>query len=408
MERTILHCDLNGFYASVELLTHPEYVNVPMAVGGDPESRHGIILAKNEPAKQFGVKTAETIWQAKKKCPHLVILPPHHHEYHKYSQIVNEIYYRYTDLIEPFGIDESFLDVTGVRNLFGDGKTIADILRAKVKQETGLTISVGVSFNKTIAKLGSDYQKPDATTVITRENFQQIVHPLPVESLLFVGRSATAALNGMNIRTIGDLARSNRDVLIQRLGKMGEMIHDYANGIDDSPVRAATDERGVKSIGNGLTFRRNLEGLEDIQVALTFLSDEVATRMRKYGVKCRAVSITIKDINLKSISRQRTLERPTQLARDLRDTALSIIKASWNLHKPIRMLTVTGMNVIDENETLEQLTLFDTPETNDKQERLEKTIDAIRGRFGRDAVGLGTILQNDLGIGVHHDKPHSP
>ena len=196
LDRIILHCDLNSFYASVELLSHPDLRDVPTAVCGDPSSRHGIILAKNEPAKKFGIKTAETIWQAKKKCPDLVLLPPHHNLYHAYSRRVNAIYDEYTDLVEPFGIDESWLDVTGTLHLFGgDAKVLADTLRRRVREELGLSLSVGVSFNKVFAKLGSDYKKPDATTLISRENWKEIVYPLSIRDLLFVGRAAAKVLN---------------------------------------------------------------------------------------------------------------------------------------------------------------------------------------------------------------------
>ena len=220
-DRVILHCDCNAFYASVECLLHPAYRDVPMAVCGDPENRHGIILAKNERAKRFGVQTAETIWQARRKCPDLVLAPPHRDQYAIYSKRVNAIYQRYTDLVEPFGIDESWLDVTGSQRLFGSGPEIADRLRAEVQRETGLTISVGVSFNKIFAKLGSDYKKPDATTVISRENYRDIVYPLSVSALLYVGKSARETLQNMRIRTIGDLAHADRKALVASLGKIG-------------------------------------------------------------------------------------------------------------------------------------------------------------------------------------------
>ena len=218
MNRTILHCDCNGFYASVECILSPELKDVPMADCGNPENRHGLILAKNELAKKYKIQTDETIWQAKKKCPELVLVPPHHDEYKKYSRIVNKIYERYTEKVEPFGIDESWLDVTDSVHLFGDGKQIADTLRKVIFNETGLTISVGVSFNKVLAKLGSDYKKPDATTVINRENFKSIVHPLPVSSLLFVGKKAEQTLHKLYIYTIGDLANSDENLIISRLG----------------------------------------------------------------------------------------------------------------------------------------------------------------------------------------------
>ena len=257
MDRVIFHCDLNSFYASVELLDHPELRHLPVAVCGDPESRHGIILAKNEPAKAFGVKTAETIWQARKKCPELVLLPAHHSKYRDFSRQVNGLYREYTDLVESFGIDESWLDVTGTLHLFGgDARALADQLRDRIRSQFGLTISVGVSFNKVFAKLGSDYKKPDATTVITRENYRQIVWPLPVTDLLYVGRAAAHTFQRFNIRTIGDLANFDRDALFSLLGKTGAQLHDFASGADRSPVAPASQSTPPKSVGNGCTFAR--------------------------------------------------------------------------------------------------------------------------------------------------------
>ena len=239
MDRIILHCDLNCFYASVELLSHPDLRDIPTAVCGDPTSRHGIILAKNEPAKRCGVQTAETIWQAKKKCPALVLLPPHHDLYREYSRKVNAIYEEYTDLVEPFGIDESWLDVTGSLHLFGgDAKALANTLRQRMKQELGLTLSVGVSFNKVFAKLGSDYKKPDATTVISQENWKELVWPLPVGDLLFVGSAARKLLRQYGVETIGQLAACRVEMLETVMGKLGVQLYEYANGLDREPVRS--------------------------------------------------------------------------------------------------------------------------------------------------------------------------
>ena len=278
-DRVILHCDLNCFFASVELLSHPDLRDIPTAVCGDPASRHGIILAKNEPAKRLGIQTAETIWQAKKKCPGLVLLPPHHGLYQEYSRRVNAIYEQYTDLVEPFGIDESWLDITGSMHLFGgDPKAIADALRRRLRQELGLTISVGVSFNKVFAKLGSDYKKPDATTVISRENWQDIVWPLPVGDLLFVGRAAGRVLHQYGVETIGQLAACSPQMLETLLGKLGLQLHEYANGLDGSPVRPAGQQEPVKSVGNGTTFPKNLTRWEEVQRGLAVLSDSVADR----------------------------------------------------------------------------------------------------------------------------------
>jgi len=407
LDRTILHCDCNGFFASVECILHPEYKNVPMAVCGSPENRHGIILAKNELAKKYKIQTAETIWQAKRKCPDLVLAPPHHAEYEKYSMMINQIYQRYTDLVEPFGIDESWLDVTGSRTLFGSGKQIADELRDVIHKEIGLTVSVGVSFNKIFAKLGSDYKKPNATTVIDRENWKEILFPLPVNTLLYVGKSASETLGKLGIHSIGELAASDRALIIARLGKPGGELHDYANGLDDNPVKSVHDKREVKSVGNGMTFKRNLVGAEDIRLGVSVLADSVAYRMRECGVKCWAVQVTIRNPNFKTISRQKTLTAPTHLAKDIIQTSMELIQSSWNLSAPIRMLTITAVNLVPGDAPNEQLSFFGGShnENQAKQEQLETALDSIRSKFGKKAVAFGGVLQNDIGIGeLHEDK----
>lgn len=405
MDRTILHCDLNGFYASVECLARPELRDVPMAVSGNPENRHGIILAKNELAKKYGVTTAETIWQAKRKCPNLMLVPPHHDKYYEFSKLVNEIYDKFTDRVEPFGIDESWLDVTGSLHLFGTGREIADRIRKTVREELGLTVSVGVSFNKVFAKLGSDYKKPDATTVIDRENYRALLYPLPVSSLLYVGRAATEALAKFGIATIGQLAAYDRQILSANLGKMGELIHDYANGIDESPVNYAHTGQDAKSVGNGMTFRRDLVGLEDITAGVVLLADSVASRLRNYGFKCGTVQVLILDPAFKAISRRKKLGKPTCLSREIRDAALEIIKSSWSMKAPIRMLTVTGINLVAEGET-EQLSFFDdgADRKREKIERVEQAVDSIRSRFGRESISICSTLNNDIAVGEPKDK----
>lgn len=401
MDRTILHCDCNGFFASVECILHPEYKNVPMAVCGSPENRHGIILAKNELAKQYGIQTAETIWQAKRKCPRLVLASPHHDEYRKYSVMINQIYQQYTDLVEPFGIDESWLDVTGSKMLFGDGKQIADELREIIRNEIGLTISVGVSFNKVFAKLGSDYKKPDATTVINRENWKEIVFPLPVNAMLYVGKSAAETLSKLGIHTIGELAGSKRELIISRLGKLGGELHDYANGLDNSPVHNVDDKREVKSVGNGMTFKRDLVGLEDVRLGVTALADSVASRMRRHGVKGWTVQVTIRNPSFKTITRQKTLTSPTYLAKDLVQASMELIRASWNLNAPIRMLTITASGLVPQDASGEQLSLFGGQQDHggrEKQEHLETALDSIRTKFGKTSVSFGGVLHNSIGL----------
>lgn len=396
--RVILHCDMNGFFASVELLDYPELRDKPMAVCGDPESRHGIILAKNEIAKRYGIVTAETLWQARKKCPDLQTVPPHHEKYQHYSRLINEIYLQYTDMVEPFSVDESWLDVTASQKLFGNGKQIADKIRHQVKKELGLTLSAGVSFNKIFAKMGSDYKKPDATTVITQENYKNILWPLDIRDLFFVGKATADKLQGIGIHTIGQLAESDRHTVTALLGKQGSIIHDYANGLDQTPVSQFDEREDVKSIGNGSTFRRNLEGIQDIRTAVIALSDTVAVRLRQKKKKAFGVKVDIKDPSLKVISRQQQLDNPTNLSENIADTAVSIIEKSWNLRHPIRMLTVTAINLCPEDQA-QQLSLFSSENfQNETGEKMERTMDDIRKKFGRNAITFGRIIKNDIGL----------
>ncbi len=389
MDRTILHCDLNGFFASVELLSHPELQDKPVAVCGDPESRHGIILAKNEPAKKYGIKTAETIWQAKNKCPDLVLLSSHHKEYRRYSKLINELYEHYTDLVEPFGIDESWLDVTGSMHLFGGtGQAVADRLRREVREQFGLTISVGVSFNKIFAKLGSDYKKPDATTVITRENFREIVWPLPVTDLLFVGRSAAGTLSKYGICTIGELATFDHDSLVSLLGKQGEQLWQYANGLENSPVAPAGTYVPPKSVGNGTTFSHDLQGMDQLREGLRPLAEQVAFRLRKHHMKCTTLQLTIRDPHFRDICRQRPLNAPTCTALELLRTAMDILDDCWKADAPVRALTLTAQSLIPEEQAVEQINLFDStaPQRRAKRETLERTLDQLRSKYDSDRI----------------------
>ena len=391
-DRVILHCDLNCFFASVELLRYPALRDVPVAVCGDPESRHGIVLAKNEAAKQLGVKTAETIWQARQKAPHLITLPPHHGLYREYSRKVNAIYGQYTDLVEPFGIDESWLDITNSMHLFGgDGKAIADQLRERLREELGLTISVGVSFNKIFAKLGSDYKKPDATTVIDRGNWQAIVWPLPVGDLLGVGHSTQKLLRQYGVETIGQLAAFPRQTLETLLGKHGTQLHDYANGLENSPVRPQHEAEPVKSVGNGTTFPQNLTRWEEVRSGLAVLSDSVAGRLRRQGLYCGGVALTIRNAQFRQFSRQVRLDTPTHLQKDIYQTALALARQSWHAPDPIRALTVTALYLTDSADSFQQLDLLDgaAAQREEKQERLEQAMDAIRGKYGKGAISFG-------------------
>ncbi|MCE5235744.1 MAG: DNA polymerase IV [Clostridiaceae bacterium] len=395
MDRVILHCDCNGYYASVECISRPELWDVPMAVCGDPKNRCGVILAKNELAKGYGVVTAETVWQALKKCPSLALVAPHHDKYREYSKRINAIYEQYTDQVEAFSVDESWLDVTGSLHLFGTGKEIADTLRKRVREEIGLTISVGVSFNKTFAKLGSDYKKPDATTVIARESFKDILWPLPARSMLYVGKAAEATLLKNGILTIGDIARVGRERMLALLGRMGETIWEYASGLDLEPVKHAGEEDIAKSIGCGITFSRDLLGPNDIRAGLTMLCDAVGTRLRRHGLYCATVQVHIKNPALHTISRQKRLDANTNSTKELLDAAFTLMRASWNMHAPIRMLTVTAANLTAD--CASQMSLFDCGgEARQKSGRLDSAVDAIRARFGTEAISYGNTFAQDI------------
>ena len=392
MERVIFHCDLNSFYASVELLSHPELRHLPVAVCGDPESRHGIILAKNEPAKAFGVKTAETIWQAKKKCPRLVLLPAHHSLYREYSRKVNEIYRGYTDLVEAFGIDESWLDLTGTLHLFGgDPAALADRLRERVREELGLTISVGVSFNKVFAKLGSDYKKPDAVTVFGRDKMESVIWQLPAGDMLLVGPTTQRTLAKYGVATIGDIARLDVKVLQRLLGRLGETLWRYANGLDDSPVRKAGQAEEVKTVGNSTTLPRDVTSEEEIRRTLLELAESVGARLRRMGLKAGEVQITVRGGDFQEIQRQRKLDPPACDSQTLYRAALDLYRRE-NKHWPVRLLGVRAGRLTGDGE--EQTSLFGE-EDRERLERLESAVDLVRERFGKGSVARALSLEKE-------------
>lgn len=397
LDRTILHVDMNAFYASVETLSHPDALTRPMAVCGDVESRHGIILAKNELAKRCGVQTAEPVWQAQRKCPGLLLLPPHRELYFQYSKMANQIYQRYTDLVEAASIDESYLDVTGSRALFGEGKTIADRIRREVKEELGLTASAGVSFCKIFAKLGSDYKKPDATTVISRDNYPQILYPLTITALMSVGSATAGRLRDVGVETLGDLAAMSEAALRSLLGKQGATLYRYVHGLDAEPVRGPDNREEAKSIGNSLTYRRNLVTLEDIRAGVLPLAETVGARLRKRRLKCLGVQVQIKDPDFRMIDRQTRFSRPTHLNRDLFETAMVLIAQNWKTGKPIRLISVTAIGLVPEDAAV-QLDLFSEAKDESKLEALDSTLDQLRLKYGNGALKPASILKNDLGI----------
>lgn len=402
-DRTILHCDCNAYFASVECIDRPELKRVPMAVCGDPKSRHGIILAKNELAKKYGVATAETVWQAKKKCPQLVLVSPHHGLYELYSGRINDIYEQYTDLVEPFSVDESWLDISGSLHLFGSGERVADELRQRVRDEIGITISVGVSFNKIFAKLGSDYKKPDATTVITRGNYRSVLWPLPARDMLFVGRVAAERLLDDNIRTIGQIAEAGREHMIALLGRSGQTIWEYASGLDTSPVKPRREAQQVKSVGCGTTYARDLAGRDEVCPALLLLSDQVGTRLRRQKLYCSTVQVQMRDPFFKTISRQQKLPAPTNVTHELYEAAVAVVERAGFLAAPVRMLTVTAENLTDR--CAEQLQLFGgASEKREKRQKLDGVVDTIRSRYGKDAIAYASVMKRPEGGGEADDE----
>ena len=399
-DRIIFHCDCNSFFASCEELLDPTLKEVPMAVTGDPESRHGIILAKNQRAKAYGINTAEPIVYALRKCPKLVCVRSHHGFYEEICEKINKIYVQYTDLVEKASIDESYLDVTNTIHLFGgDAKVLADSIRERIKEEIGITISVGVSFCKTIAKFGSDYKKPDATTVITRENMKDIFHTADISELFLAGKKTTEKLRTLGIYTIGDLACFDKIKLCGILGKQGLSLWDNANGNDNSPVASFYDKQEVKSIGNAMTFRRDLTGYDEIKSGISFLSDSVACRLRKDNKKCTVVQVAIKDPEFRTMQRQVTLKKATALQREITDVAMTLIKGNWSPTQPVRLLSVTASGLTNEDEDSSQMNFLEAAENNsEKQEKIENTLDDIRKKFGSGAIKFGYFKNDETGI----------
>lgn len=388
MKRCVLHIDCNKFYASVECLYRPELRDKPMAVGGDPENRHGIILTKNEIASKYGLTVGEPLWKARQKCPDLVVVPPNYPLYLRFSALARKIYEDYSEFIEPFGLDECWLDVTGSEK---SGEEIAHEIRKRVKSQLGITVSVGVSFNKVFAKLGSDYRKPDAVTVIDESNYKDIAWSLPCGDLLMVGRSAQKKLNAYGINTIGDLADTDVAVLKSLFGKNGEMLHSFANGTECSPVRHKDEISDVKSVGNSTTAPRDLVNEEDVKTVFRVLCESVSTRLREKGLKGRVVTIYVRDKELSSFSRQMKIPANTDISTEIFYYAMKLFCTNYFWNKPIRSL---GVSVSDFDVAYEQFDFEKTVENREKQEKLETAVDSLRRRFGNYCIGRACQLKD--------------
>lgn len=399
MQRTILHSDCNSFYASVESLYHPEYRGQPLAVGGDEQERRGIILAKNPLAAQCGVKTGEALWQAKKKCPALVILHPDFELYSRFSKMTREIYLEYTDLVEPFGLDEAWLDVSESRLLKGDGVNIANELRERIKCELGITVSIGVSFNKIYAKLGSDYKKPDAVTVINRDNYKEIVYPLPVSDLLFVGKHTKERLVGMGINTIGELAESSEKLMTMVFGKNGPVLRKYAAGEDDSPVERYGNCAPVKSVGNSTTAHRDLTSNKDAKIIFMNLAESVSARMKAQGLYGRVITIGIRDNRLHWISKQRVLPNSTNNCFEIAREAMMLFEKNYDWRLPLRGLSIS-MSELDDASAPEQMGIFPVYTNHEREEKLDSALLDIKRRFGKASVQPALMLTDKELAGI--------
>jgi DNA polymerase-4 len=395
VERIIIHADCNAFYASVECLYHPELRDKPVAVCGDVELRHGIVLTKNGIAKKYGVATGEAIWQAKQKCPNLVTLPARYDLYMQYSQAARKIYERYTDLIEPFGLDEAWCDVSGNGLLYKSGRQIAHEIRQTIKNELGITVSVGVSWNKIFAKLGSDYKKPDAVTIISKNNYKNIVWPLPASDLLYVGPATTRKLANYGIHTIGQLAQTEPDFLKRLLGKWGEYLWAFSNGHDVSPVAPFGYTNPIKSIGNSMTTYRDIENLEEAWQVFLALSESVARRLRENGFRCRTIQISVRDKNLSWFENQTKLTAPCCTVEGIASAAMRLLGEQYSFSIPLRSLGVRACDLVNLSEGV-QLSFEDGSLREARFEKIESCVDGLRNRFGRETIKRAVLIGADI------------
>lgn len=392
MERCILHCDMNNFFASVECLMDNSLKNVPMAVCGEVEKRHGIVLAKNYKAKAYNIETGETVFSAKQKCPSLVIVSPHYDKYNEISKKARDIYYRYTDMIEPFGLDECWLDVTGSMRLFGSGENIANLIREDIKNELGVTVSVGVSFNKVFAKLGSDMKKPDAVTVISKEHFKEQIWGLPSRYMLGVGSKTYEVLKSMGISTIGDIANMPIEYLRYRLGKGGEELHAFANGLDMSPVTSRVFEEIDKSVGHGTTLERDLKTNEEVKHCIYDLCEEIGHSLHKYNKKACGVAIMIKNDSFRTFTRQMRLDVPTNSNSYIASVAYSLFLKNYTWNNDVRTVTVRAIDLVD-GDSPSQLDIFADAGKISKLENIDNAVEKLKDQYGKNIIVRASMLK---------------
>ena len=390
---------MNNCYASIERKLNPSLIGKRLVVCGSVEDRHSIVLAKSYEAKAFGVKTGDSLFEAKMKCPGLVAVKPHYDEYFKFSKLAHKIYYSYTNQVEPFGLDECWLDVTGSEKLFGSGETIAHEIKERIKKELGITVSIGVSYNKIFAKLGSDLKKPDAVTVISKNDFKEIVWPLSTDAIIGIGSKTKKKLMYMNINTLGELAKTDVNLLKRKLGIRGLYLWQYANGYDTSEVCDYYHRDKIKSISRGVTTKADLNSYDEVKKIFEELAIEVSKKLIEEDLKAGGVRITIRDKNLSYVSFQKVFTETSISALRLNDKAMELFKERYDFKEAIRSLTISAINLTRNTKT-EQLSLF-APKKVIKDDRLEKVFNEIREKFGSDKIGY-------LGLELNSKMPEKP
>lgn len=396
MKRVILHSDMNACYASIEAKLNPALKGIPMAVAGNPANRHGIILAKSEKAKKMGVKTGEPIWQAMSKCPNLTIVPPHYEEYLRHSKMARAIYYEYTNQVEPFGLDECYLDVTGSVHLFGSGEEIAEEIRKRMKEEIGISVSVGVSFCKIFAKLGSDMKKPDATTVISEENFRKKVWPLPVRDMVGIGPATERKLNKIGIFTLGDISQAPVNIMKNLLGVNGVYLWQYCNGMDIRPVIDRDHKEAIKSIGNSSTTRRDLNSDEEVLSVLQELSFSVSRRLREAELEAMGVEVFVRNSELQSFNFSKKITMASQSSITLVREAMEVFKEKYRWAFPVRAVGIRAINLRGQGGG-SQMDVFLNHEKFQKSEDVDTALYKIRKKYGKNSITFAA-LKKDIGL----------
>ena len=391
MERAILHIDMNNCFASIEIKLNPKLKNLPIAVSGSSSERHGIVLAKSEEAKKFGVKTAETIWQARRKCPELILVKPHYDEYKKHSLWARDIYYSYTNQVEPFGLDEAWLDITGSQKLFGTPMEIAEKIRKQIKNELGITVSIGLSYNKIFAKLGSDISAPDAITKISKDNFKDKVWPLEADRMIGIGKSAKSKLNEHGIYTLGDIANSNREFLVSILGSSGEKAWYNANGLEDSEVLDFNSREPIKSIGHGTTLVKNLENEYEVHQVFQRLALKVGARLIENNMEAMGLQISVKNSDLITFNYQEGFDFSTFSSIIIKEKAMKLFK-NYKWEKPIRFLEIRAINLT--KDTNVQINFIES-EDFDRKVNLDKALYDLRTKYGGEKITFASQFEEN-------------